>query len=194
MGKIFYILGKSASGKDSIFHELKKDPSLGLKGITMYTTRPRRVDEIDGEDYHFITEKKLDEFKREGKVIELRTYQTIHGPWSYGTMDDGQIDPKEDYLMVGVLESYCSMRDYFGKDQVIPIYIQVEDGERLARALGRERQQTTPKYAELCRRFLSDSEDFSEEKLQAAGIRKRYENDEMERCIQEIREMIHSCR
>ena len=82
MGKIFYILGKSASGKDSIFHELKKDPSLGLKGITMYTTRPRRVDEIDGEDFKYAdkwskikivldTVKKCSEVYLDGTLVKV---------------------------------------------------------------------------------------------------------------------------
>lgn len=38
MGKIFYILGKSASGKDSLYQALRADQTLGLKGVTMYTT------------------------------------------------------------------------------------------------------------------------------------------------------------
>ena len=64
--------------------------------------------------------------------------------------------------------------------------MEVEDGLRLSRALERERQQMQPKYAELCRRFLADSEDFSEEKLKELGIIKRYENIEMKKCVEEI--------
>ena len=52
------------------------------------------------------------------------------------------------------------MQNYFGKENVIPIYIQVDDGVRLERALERERTQKEPKYAELCRRFLADEKDF----------------------------------
>ena len=57
-----------------------------------------------------------------------------------------------------------------------PIYIEVDDGERLQRALDRERSQDTPQYAEMCRRFLADSADFSEENVARAGIRKRFYN------------------
>lgn len=45
------------------------------------------------------------------------------------------------------------------------IYIEVEDGERLARALHREGKQEEPRYEEMCRRFLADQVDFSEEKI-----------------------------
>ena len=43
---------------------------------------------------------------------------------------------------------------------MIGIYIEVEDGVRLERALKREQQQASPKYAEMCRRFLADQDDF----------------------------------
>ena len=64
--------------------------------------------------------------------------------------------------------------------------IELDDGERLMRALDRERRQENPKYEEMCRRFLADSEDFSEEKIKEAGITKRFLNDDLERCIREI--------
>ena len=51
---------------------------------------------------------------------------------------------------------------------------------RLQRALERERRQENPKYEELCRRFLADEKDFSEEKLKEAGITKRFCNESLE--------------
>ena len=102
-------------------------------------------------------------------------------------MDDGQIDfNKGDYLYIGTLESYGDMVDYYGKDVVVPIYVQVEAGERLWRAVNRERNQKEPKYAELCRRFLADEEDFKEENILGVGIQKRYDNVDLEKCISEI--------
>ena len=79
------------------------------------------------------------------------------------------------------------MAAYFGRESVIPIYIEVEDGQRLHRAIAREEIQKKPKYAELCRRFLADNEDFSSEKLAAAGVCKFYENNCLEQCINDIR-------
>ena len=57
---------------------------------------------------------------------------------------------------------------------MVPLYIEVDDGLRLSRALERERKQTEPKYAEMCRRFLADCEDFTEEKIAEAGIVRRF--------------------
>lgn len=186
MGKIFYVMGKSASGKDTIYKKLlERLPRL--KTVVTYTTRPIRDGETEGVEYHFTTAGQLEQFRQEGKLIEMRTYDTVFGPWSYSTVNDGQINLTDNnYLMIGTLESYRSTREYFGADKLVPLYIQVEDGERLTRALEREKQQKQPKYAELCRRFLADEEDFSEEKLREAGIEKRYVNSEMEQCLSEI--------
>lgn len=190
MGKIFYVMGKSASGKDTIYKKLL-ERLPGLKTVVTYTTRPIRDGETEGVEYHFTTAGQLEQFQREGKLIEIRTYDTVFGPWSYSTVNDGQINlAEENYLMIGTLESYRSTREYFGADKLVPLYIQVEDGERLTRALEREKQQKQPKYAELCRRFLADEEDFSEEKLEEAGIEKRYVNSGMEKCLSEIAETI----
>ena len=99
-------------------------------------------------------------------------------------------DDKQDYLLIGTLESYLKIRDYFGKERVVPIYIEVEDGLRLQRALDRERSQTEPKYEEMCRRFLADSTDFSEEKLKEAGITKRFVNRDLKETKQKIKEFM----
>lgn len=186
MGKIYYVMGKSASGKDTLYKKIRERLPF-LRTVVPYTTRPIRSGERDGEEYYFTTEEELKRLGAEGKIIELRTYQTVFGPWSYSTVNDGQIDLEQfDYLMIGTLESYSSTRDYLGEERLIPLYIEVEDGERLSRALERERQQKEPKYSELCRRFLADEEDFSEEKLAAAGIKRRFKNLVIEECLEEI--------
>ena len=76
------------------------------------------------------------------------------------------------------------------KINVIPIYIEVDDGIRLERALKREKEQENPKYEELCRRFLADSQDFSEEKIEESGIEKRFQNINLDDCVKEIIEYI----
>ena len=186
MGKIFYIMGKSSSGKDTIFQKLK-EALPEFKTIVLYTTRPIRAGEQDGVEYHFVKEETLKAFEEKGQIIELRAYNTVHGVWKYFTADDGQINlEKENYLVIGTLESYEQMKKYFGEDALLPIYVQVEDGIRLGRALERERRQQVPKYEELCRRFLADSQDFSEENIARAGIETRFENVELESCVSEI--------
>ena len=191
MGKIYYLMGKSASGKDHIYEHLIKETELDLKPFVLYTTRPIRSGEQDGREYFFVDEKRLAEFREAGKIIEERMYSTVQGPWYYFTADDGQIDlAKHDYLGIGTLESYLKLKAYFGEQVMVPLYIEVEDGVRLERALTREKKQKMPRFAELCRRFLADCEDFSDEKLSEAGITKRYANVNLDECLAEIENTI----
>lgn len=193
MSKIFYIMGKSAAGKDKVYSRLAKDRSLDLKKLILYTTRPVRDGETDGVQYYFTDDKKLKEFEDAGKVIEARSYNTVYGVWTYFTADDGQVDlNKGNYLGIGTLESFQKMKKYYGKEVVVPIYIEVEDGERLIRAIRREQEQETPKYEELCRRFLADQEDFSEEKIHEAEIEQRFVNDDLDLCVENIMKYINS--
>ena len=190
MGKIFYMMGKSSSGKDTIYQRIQ-ELDLGLKTVVPYTTRPIREGEVDGETYFFVSEEDVTRLREAGKIVELRDYATVHGSWKYFTVDDGQIClAEQDTLMIGTLEGYEKIAEYFGKENVFPIYIEVETGERLQRALNREKKQAQPKYAEMCRRFLADEEDFREERILACGISKRYQNVDLESCVREIREDI----
>ncbi|MEE8886944.1 MAG: guanylate kinase [Eubacteriales bacterium] len=187
---IFYLMGKSASGKDHIFKEIMKDPSLSgrLEPMVIYTTRPMRKGEKDGREYYFTDARALQQFRDQGKVIEERCYDTVEGPWYYFTADDGRLDPDgHNYLGIGTLESYEKLLGYFGQKRMVPILIETDDGIRLERALRREKKQEKPQYKEMCRRFLADSEDFSEEKIRHAGITRRFENNgELEDCIREV--------
>ena len=79
-----------------------------------------------------------------------------------------------------------NIKKYLGADNVVPIYIDVEDGIRLERNIKRERNESRPDYAEVCRRFLADREDFSAERLYDAGVVKYYSNIILEKCLEEI--------
>ncbi len=193
MGKIFYLMGKSSTGKDTIYRQLLGEKQLQLKPVVMYTTRPIRVGEKDGRDYHFINEAALKQLQAEGKIIELRSYETFHGTWKYLTVDDGTIGGSEDdFLMIGTLESYRAMRRYFGQERLVPIMIELDDGVRLQRALDREMKQEYPKYSELCRRFLADAEDFASDRIMEAGITKSFYNEDFPTCMREIVNYIQS--
>ena len=177
MGKIYCMMGKSSTGKDTLYKMLLEDGALSLKKIIPYTTRPMRRGETDGVEYYFCGEKELADLLKRGKVIELRAYDTVQGVWKYFTVDDHQIqDLRQNYLLIGTLEAYGKLRDYFGKERIVPIYIEVEDGIRLERAIGRE----------------ADAADFSEEKLLDAQITVRFVNDDLKQTEENIRDYILS--
>lgn len=187
--KIIYIMGKSSAGKDTIYKILKE--KIDVKPYVLYTTRPIRTGEKEGIDYNYLTDEEMEQYFQDenSKVLESRTYNTVYGPWTYATILDNQFLSEKDLLMTGTLESYNALLKYFKnkKDiKIIPIYIEVDDGVRLERALKREREQNNPKYIELCRRFIADSQDFSEENINKSGIKKRFQNNKLDDCINEI--------
>ena len=194
MGKIVYLMGKSSSGKDTVYKRLLEQEELSFHTVTLYTTRPVRAGETEGVEYHFTDEAGFQKLLREGKVIEDRIYHTVQGDWRYFTVvkEEG-FQEEGNYLMIGTLESYEKVRAYFGGERMIPVFIDLDDGLRLQRALDRERAQEEPQYEEMCRRFLADEQDFCEEKIKAAGIGKRFVNDDLDRCLSEILAYIKMC-
>lgn len=192
MGKMVYLMGKSSTGKDTIYKALLQDETLALKKIIPYTTRPVRSGEKPGEEYFFTDDEGYLALREQGKVIEAREYHTYHGLWRYFTVDDGKIDlQRHNYLMIGTLESYVKTAEYFGRDSVVPVLLEVDDGIRLQRALDRERAQENPKYQEMCRRYLADEEDFSREKVREAGISRIFSNEDLEKCLSEIEKYLY---
>lgn len=187
MGKIVCLMGRSSSGKDTIYKKLLAQDKVILQNIVPYTTRPIRAGEREGIEYHFTDEEGFQELLRKGAVIEARAYHTCLGLWRYFTVADDRINlEKHSYMMIATLEAYQQIQKFYGADKVIPVLIELDDGVRLQRALDREKAQDQPKYEEMCRRFLADAEDFAEQKIQEAGITRRFYNDELDNCLEEI--------
>ncbi|MCR5441549.1 MAG: guanylate kinase [Lachnospiraceae bacterium] len=195
MAKIICLLGKSCSGKDTIYKKLLADESLNLLPLVAYTTRPMRTGEQEGREYHFTDEAGFNSLKEADKVIEDRTYDTVYGLWRYFTVDDGTFDKNGRNVIAaaGTIPAYIKLRDYFGAENTCPVMIETDDGIRLERAMRREKKQEAPRYKEMCRRFITDSEDFDEEKMKAAGVDHVFMNNEdLDKCIREVSDFIRS--
>lgn len=190
MGKIFCLMGKSSTGKDTIGKHLLK--TMDLKNIVLYTTRPIREGELKGREYYFVNNDEFKELETSGKVIEKRVYNTIHGDWTYATVDSNIDLENNNYLVLNTLIGYEKLVNYYGKDTVIPLYIWVDLNTRIDRAFTREEQEKNPKYREICRRFIKDEEDFKEDNLIRLEILEdnRFENNDLDRCIYQIKEKI----
>ncbi len=187
MGKVVCLMGRSSSGKDTIFKKLLEQEEVSLQKIVPYTTRPIRDGEQDGVEYHFTNEAGYQELLRAGRMIESRAYHTCYGLWRYFTVADENINLEEQsYVLIGTLEAYTHICRFYGKEKVLPVMIELDDGVRLQRALDREKTQDNPKYEEMCRRFLADAEDFSIDKRKAAGITQSFYNDDLEVCLSKI--------
>lgn len=193
MPEIVFLMGKSATGKDHIYELLAQDKELSLKKVTIYTTRPMREGETDGGEYYFVSNEQAEKFEKEGKIIEMRCYHTVFGVWKYFTLNDGQIEFADGkrYIVIGTLEAYDCFCKYYGKEHILPIYIKTDDKIRLNRAIEREAKQRKPEYTEVCRRFLADEEDFSEDNLKKSGINRCFlNNTALSDCVEQIRNEI----
>lgn len=185
MKNIYILLGKSASGKDSVLSELVK--RFRLKQICYYTTRPRRNNEIEGQEYYFLNDFSEDELCSKNidktKIIEKREYNTIKGNWVYFTVFNNDFKAQEDGIIALPPKAFDDwvksplLKEY----NIIPIYIHVDDKTRLLRSIERDSKQDYPNYAETCRRFLSDAEDFS-----GRSFPDKFTNNSLDECIEEI--------
>lgn len=170
MGKIVILMGKSGSGKDTIYAKIVKENPFQLQTITPCTTRPMRDGEMEGREYYFKTLEQMYQMEKTKTIVELRTYQTKLGPWHYFTVAQNIDLNVHNYITINTLVGYDQFISYYGKENIIPILLQVDDGVRLQRALDREKVQENPKYEEMCRRFLADAEDFSLKNIQKRNI------------------------
>ncbi len=137
MGRIYSIIGKSATGKDTVYREVMRTKELNLHKFVQYTTRPIRAGEENGVQYYFVSGDEQKALEKSGRIVELRAYHTVQGVWKDFTVDDGQIDLEHhDYLNLCTLESYSGIREYFGRENVIAPDIEVADDLRISSVAG----------------------------------------------------------
>lgn len=190
MGKIVILMGQSSSGKDTIMRKLLENNQYNLHEIIMHTTRPMREGEVMGREYYFCSEEEMHNIERENKIIELRKYETVYGPWYYFTTSSNIDLENNDYIILNTLEGFDQFKKYYG-DNVISILINTDDGLRLERALNREKKEKVPKYKEMCRRFLADCEDFSKENIEKRKIDAVVDNNgTIEQTVEEINRVL----
>ena len=191
MGKIILFMGPSSSGKDTIKRRLIKENKFALKEMIMSTTRPKRTGEVEGRDYYFKTEKEMLELEEQGKIIEKRKYDTIYGPWYYFTTSSSIDLENYNYIGSNTLEGLDQFVKFYGIENIISLLIKLDDGIRLQRALDREKREESPKYQELCRRFLADSLDFSKENINKRHITSIINNDSnLDNTIEEVEKVL----
>ena len=140
MFSIIILIGESASGKSTIEKELVK---RGFNKIVSYTTRPIRKDEIDGIDYHYISEEEFLNKLHEGFFAEY----TIYNSWYYGIAIP---DCKNDSVVVVEPHGFSQLKKIEGLN-IISFYIKVDERTRLIRMVERG-----DNIMEVLRRIFSD--------------------------------------
>ncbi|MBP3362063.1 MAG: guanylate kinase [Clostridia bacterium] len=164
MGYIYCLIGKSGTGKDTALENVLSDSALEVKKIIPYTTRPKRENETEGVNYHYVTLDEMNSMEKQGVIIEKRFYDTVHGRWFYFTADL-DIDRNKDYIIITTQKALKYFFRKFGEENIFVIYLKLDDKTRLERCINRESMQAAPNYKEVCRRFIMDESDFDEHEL-----------------------------
>lgn len=164
--QVLVITGKSGSGKDTLAKELiKRYPNVYKESIEI-TSRPIRQNEVNGVDKIFVTKDEFLSLVKEDKIMEYRQYDVV--------LEDGEKDiwyyghtyPTESTTILTGPFVFLSRLAYSKQDEldIIPIYIHMDDQvELFMRGINREIGKENPNFREVCRRFLSDMYDFSDE-------------------------------
>lgn len=158
---VYFLLGKSSSGKTFIMNLLLSDQSLNLKRIKLHTNRPRRDGEDDSE-YYF-----EDSIKYNEKTFDKREYKTKseEGIWAYWCNEDEIYNSNTQYIVQGPLDMLKNYIEYSKNHEdvkVVPIMIECNEKKRLIRMIEREDEKVSPNWIELMRRTYEDELRFVE--------------------------------
>ena len=182
MGKLFCLIGRSCTGKDTIITKVLDsiEDRYNIKRLVYYTTREKRQGEEEGYTYYFTTDEEFLKYKEKGLVAESREYPAKFGNVTYYTLIE-QLDniEKDDinYIATTTLIQFNSYRHHLGKDNVIPIYINSSYKDILSRYIKRLNDEETNgkivkdiQYIEICRRIVSEEEEYNSSNLHKYGI------------------------
>lgn len=155
---ITILIGKSASGKDAILGNLKRN--FCFTPLISTTSRPMRENEVDGVDYKFVSTQTFKYMIEIGCFIEYRSYNTlVNGKpdiWYYG-MQTFDLEPDINHVTILDVDGAREFIKHFGRDNVRVIYIHADDDVRKSRAEKRGSFDET----EWIRRLNDDAVKFS---------------------------------
>lgn len=151
---VIAICGKSASGKNYTQNQIVKyyqSKNIPVNKVVSYTTRPPRVEEVDGEDYHFINSMEFMQRKYSQEFLEYAEFRD----WYYGTSVNSF---KDNSVNVCVLnpQGIHSLSLYERRYTIIYVYLDTPFITRMIRSYKREHKF---KF-EYLRRAWTDYNDF----------------------------------
>ena len=149
------ILGKSASGKDTLRSKLIEK---GYKEAISYTTRPKRPHEVDGKDYHFISLEEFNRLENEDFFLESETFREWKYGRSYESIEEGDI-------FIATVTGTANMIEKLGREKFYVLELSCNDEFRKSRSILRGDDP-----AEVERRLKTDAADFSAERSFAANL------------------------
>lgn len=151
------LLGKTASGKDTILNELVK--KYNYKRIISYTTRPMRKGEIQDKTYHFISDEEFLKKKEEEFFLECNEFDTADGIWRYGSAKEDYLNATDDTVIILTPSGLSALKVYIARQKVdidiIALYIYANNN-----TIEKRLKKRGDKKEEVDRRIKADNVDF----------------------------------
>lgn len=151
------LLGKTASGKDTILNELVK--KYNYRKMITYTTRPMRKGEIQDKTYHFISDEEFLKKKEEGFFLEYNEFNTVDDIWRYGSAKEDYLNATNDTVIILTPSGLSALKVYIARQKadidIIPIYIYANNN-----TIGKRLKKRGDKKEEADRRIKADNVDF----------------------------------
>ena len=156
MIKLLFICGKGGTGKDSVVNQIIRDDMF--ERLALYTTRPLRDGEVDGNEYKFVTRERFEELVNDDIFSLVEKYPVIEDEYFYGipkfTINDDKI-----YVVCGPRSQFIQLKKDYG-DMVFGVYLYNDAYTSLNRMISRLRIRDDRDVVETCRRVITDYEDF----------------------------------
>lgn len=168
---IFFLLGKSTAGKNTVFNSIPEFDDTVARWVPM-TTRNPKPHEKNGVHYSFISKNIFIKKVESGDIVEHRKETITKKDGKTVTCFYGYQSPPSDVVIMNgnkeLFEKFSNNPDYI----IIPIYISIPEDERLFRMIRRESRLPSPDYRAVARQFIHDNETLSDEYLKSIGINK----------------------
>lgn len=158
--KVFMIIGKSFSGKDTLLNKILSDKEFckknNLERLVRYTTRKQRPGEVDGVDYHFLSDEEFKNYSGNADDIVISSYNSEYGLLYYWT-DFGKLESGKNYIAVSDVESIEDYKKILG-NRLCLIYLLPPDWVLFERFSRRDdnSEYDELKYKEIHRRYIDD--------------------------------------
>lgn len=170
---ILIITGPSGVGKNTIINALSE--KLDFKFSVSHTTRPKRETEVNGKDYHFVTEEEFQLMINNNELIEFEEY----GGFTYGT---SRKELEQDGLIILDLEVNGATKLLNNNSNFIGLFIDINDEELINRLKNR-----------------GHNSDFINKRMQLANKQRKYkdmydykiENVDINTSVKEIIDIIY---
>ena len=179
MPRLFVLSGPSGVGKSTILRRLVEQVP-GLAFAISHTTRPQRAGEVNGRDYHFVSDGEFDRLVEADAFVE---WAPVHSH-RYGTSREALRAGGEDDLLIEVdVQGADALREHV--PEAVTIFIEPPAFADLeTRLTGRGRESGS----EVEKRLRT----ATGEMRRAASYDYRVTNDRVEDTVDELAALVHA--